>query len=187
MPEAGVALRFGDDVRGAWRVAAGVAEPPLRRWTPPARLSVARTLDGGVEDGVVLAAVVRDLGERLAGLLARQGQATAALTLHLTCEDGARHARCGQLWPPLQGTPALVGSALALLVEARPLTAVEMVELCATDLRAPDATQQGLWDDEGADVGRRQARLTAVLSAHARRDGRGLAYRWRADPLAEDG
>jgi len=187
LPEVGVSLRFGDDVRVTWRIAAGADELPLCHWTLPARLTVTRTLDGGVTDGVVLAAVARALGERLAGLLARQGHATAALTLHLTCEDGARHARRGQHWPPIHGVAALVSGALALLAEARPLTAVETVELCATDLRAPDATQHGLWDDEGATMGRRQTRLAAVLAAHARRDGPGLAYRWRADPLADEG
>ena len=187
LPDAGVSLRFGDDVRAAWRIASGTGESPLRRWTPPARLTVTRTLDGGVLDGVVLAATARELGERLAGLLARQGHAAAALTLQLTCEDGARHARRGQQWPPIQGAPALVSGALALLAGVRPLTAVETVELCTTDLRAPDATQHGLWDDEGAHVGRRQSRLSAVLAAHTPRDGLGLAYRWRADPLADEG
>ena len=187
LPEAGVSLRFSDDVRAAWRVAAGADEPPLRRWTPLARLTVTRTLDGGVSDGVVLAAVARELGERLAGLLACQGHAMGALTLQLTCEDGARHARQGRHWPPIQGAPALVSGALALLTEARPVTAVETVELCATDLRAPDATQHGLWDSEGAHVGRRQTRLAAVLAAHTRGDGPGLAYRWRADPHTDEG
>lgn len=187
LPDAGVSLRFGDDVRAAWRVAAGADESPLRRWTPPARLTVTRALDGGVIDGVVLAAVARELGARLAGLLARQGHATAALTLQLTCEDGARHAPRGQQWPPIQGAPALVSGALALLAQTRPVTAVETVDLCATDLRAPDATQHGLWDDEGAHRGRRQTRLAAVLAAHTQHDGLGLAYHWRADPLADEG
>ncbi len=187
LPDAGVSLRFGADVRAAWRVAAGMDEPPLRRWTPPACLTVARTLDGGVIDGVVLTAVARALGERLAGLLGRQGHAAAALTLQLTCEDGARHTRRGRHWPPIQGAPALVSGALVLLAGTRPVTAVETVELCATDLRAPDATQCGLWDDAGAHVGPCQARLAAIFAAHTRRDGTGLAYRWRADPLADEG
>ncbi len=37
LPEAGVSLRFSDDVRAAWRVAAGADEPPLDAAGPPHR------------------------------------------------------------------------------------------------------------------------------------------------------
>jgi len=183
LPRAGVALRFGADVHAAWRAASGASDGALRPWAPPERLVVARRIEGGVEDGEALRAIVRRLAVTLVEGLGGRGAAT--LTLRLECADGARHARHARYGPPPHTEAAMAAAALEILGRTQVAAPVEFVELVATDLRAPDATQPGLWGDE--EMARRRARLAAALAAHGRRHGAGLLRHWRPDPLAADG
>jgi hypothetical protein len=130
-------------------------------------------------------ALLRRLSDRLAAQLVERGQAAATLTLHVTCEDGARLAQRAHYGTPLQAAPALAAAALDLLARSRLTSPVEALALQATDLRRPEARQRGLWDDQAVD--RRHERLAAAMAAHAQRYGQGRLRRLRRDPLAADG
>jgi len=186
LPEAAVAVRFGPTLVAARRALAPRDDAPPRRWTPPDEISVARHL-GAVEDAAILDAALDALCARLHDLLAARGRSLAALTLLLSCDDGAEHARQAYPWPPLQGTGALAAAARELRA-CCPITApVEAIELRAARLCAPDAVQYGWADDEPE---RRRARLVAVLDARARAWGSQGSHplqRWRRDPLAPEG
>jgi nucleotidyltransferase/DNA polymerase involved in DNA repair len=185
LPQAGLALRFPSEVLAVWRAARGLAEPPLRPWTPPERLAVGHRVEEGLEDWTIVEAVLRQLAARLSRQLRARAHVTATLTLSLRCTDGAEHLRRARHWPPVQAEPALTAAALDLLGGCRPGTQIEAIELQATDFAAPDAIQQTLWGDAARD--RRGERLAAVLQTQARRHGRSMLRRWRPDPLAAEG
>jgi len=193
LPEPGVALRFGADVRAAWRVAGGRQEPPLRPWAPPERLTVARRIEGGTDDGTIVEAIVRALCAEIADQLGARCRATSALALYLECVDGTRPATGGRYWPPLRDPSILAAAALPLLAACRVAASVETIAMGATDLHAPQVVQRGLWGDDGDEcageggAARRRERLAGVLAARARHHGASPPRRWRPAPHTEDG
>jgi len=179
LPASAVGLRFGAEGLAAWERVTGRPEPPLRPWSSPETLTVARRDDEGSADALALQNLVATMGAELAG------QAAALLTLRLTCADGGRLVRSRARRPPLQASQTVTATARDLLAALRPAASVTDMALMAGDLCVPPTRQQDLWDDGR---GRSDAaRLETVLAAHTRRYGHGRLQRLQRDPTEPDG
>ena len=185
LPPAGLGLRFGPAALAAWRLATSGAEPPLRPWHAPESVEIARTLDGGLADAVLLARLLTALSADLAARLSERAQAAAVLTLMLCGENGSHHVARTDCWPPLSTAEALRTTTLALLARLRPTAPVEAATLRAAGLRRPEVHQEELWPMQP--LQRRRERLARALDAQARRHDQLRIRRLRPDPLNEEG
>jgi protein ImuB len=187
LPRAGLVLRFDPAVLALWDVLHGAPEPPLRPWSQSPMRTERYASDDGIDDRLVLEAILKDLAETLLGQLHDHGEATSQLTLRIRRADGTRATARGRHWPPLCTAAPLARAALALLdrVLAQPTPEpIITLRLDAGELGPSLGTQAPLF---GEPVAARMQRLAAVLTDQTDRHGTAVLGRWRADALAPDG
>jgi nucleotidyltransferase/DNA polymerase involved in DNA repair len=187
LPRAALVLRFDAAVVALWDVVSGAPEPPLRPWSPPVVCTVRHASDDGIDDRLVLEAILMKCVGALLGQLHALGEATAQLTLRIRRANGTLATARTWHWPPLCAGVPLERAALALLgrILAQPTAEpVSLLRLDAGALGPNQGLQSPLFGDP---LAARLHRLTAVLADQAGRHGAAVLGRWRADALAPDG
>lgn len=175
LPVADVASRFGPDGVLAHRLARGLDERPLARRSPPADLTVTRTLAPPVERVDAAAFASREPAEQLHAALAARGLACIRLGVGARTESGEELHRVWRCAEPLSvaGIADRVRWQLDGWItsrSARPSAGLTVLTLVPEEVVGGQALQRGLWGETGEDderAGRALVRVQGMLGPEA--------------------
>lgn len=168
LPAADVLARFGEEGRGAHRLAAGLDERPPDARLPPPDWSVAAEIDPPADRIDRVAFCARALAEELHGRLDREGIACVRVAIEAETEHGESLVR---LWrhEGTLGAGAIADRVRWQLdgwlngsVASRPTGGISRVALVPDEVIAARGRQLGFWGGE-TEVDERASRVAARL------------------------